>query len=136
MCYIFEYISKCSMVQGGSGLQERGHVVGEERAFLGTSRSGYGTSYLHGALRSERLWASLLSAAVAETLTLPIDVAKTRAQLARKDLHSGFTPRHLIRSMQSIVRKEGATSLFRGLPPALMRQAVCPCACNPSLPVT
>ena len=90
-------------------------------------RLGVNTGFIIGALHTERLWASLLSAAVAETITLPIDVAKTRAQLARNDIHRGvLTPRHLLRNMRSIVRTEGGTSLFRGLSPALMRQAVRP----------
>lgn len=58
-----------------------------------------------------------LAACTAESLTMPIDVAKVRMMLA-KDSSLGFTG-----TVSGIVRDEGASALFTGIKPALLRQA-------------
>jgi hypothetical protein len=102
-------------------------LAGCTMASVTARNGGHATS---GPLCSDRLIASLFSAGVAETVTLPIDVAKTRAQLARRvSQRKLLTPRRLAGSLLFIARNEGAPALFRGLSPALMRQGVC----NPAL---
>ena len=59
-----------------------------------------------------------LAACTAEALTMPIDIAKVRMQLAPSDSKLGFSE-----TMSSIVKSEGTGALFKGLKPALLRQA-------------
>lgn len=59
---------------------------------------------------------------VAETVTMPVDVVKTRLQMDG----SGGTVKVYNGSMdcaQKLVKAEGPGSLFKGLPPALVRQS-------------
>lgn len=58
-----------------------------------------------------------LASCTAEVATLPIDVTKVRMQLAT-DSSTGF-----IATMRDIVDNDGAGALFRGVKPALLRQA-------------
>eukprot|EP00053_Salpingoeca_punica_P002120 m.36267 g.36267 ORF g.36267 m.36267 type:complete len:294 (-) comp11395_c0_seq1:149-1030(-) len=63
---------------------------------------------------------SAAAAAVAETVTFPLDITKTRMQLARVD---GGRP-SMVRTMIGIVRDEGLLKLWRGLSPAVLRHVV------------
>lgn len=63
-----------------------------------------------------RFQASAISAALAETLTLPTDVAKARLQV-----HVGGSP-GMITVLRDIVEKEGVSACWKGLQPALIRQ--------------
>ena len=54
---------------------------------------------------------------LADVLTLPIDVTKTRLQLAAGKYKGA------VDCVQSTVRKEGVAALWKGLEPALWRQA-------------
>lgn len=58
---------------------------------------------------------------VAETITMPIDVVKTRLQMDG----SGGVKQYSgsVDCATKLVRSEGPTSLFKGLPPALLRQS-------------
>jgi len=59
---------------------------------------------------------------VAETITMPIDVVKTRLQM---DGSGGGVKAYngSLDCATKLVRSEGPTSLFKGLPPALLRQS-------------
>ena len=63
-----------------------------------------------------RFQASAISAALAETLTLPTDVAKARLQV-----HVGGSP-GMITVLRDIVENEGIGACWKGLQPALIRQ--------------
>lgn len=62
-----------------------------------------------------RLYASAVAALVAETVTLPTDVIKTRIQVSHCRLG-------VLSGLQNMVRDEGLHSLWKGLGPALLRQ--------------
>lgn len=60
-----------------------------------------------------------LASCTAEALTMPIDVTKVRCQIASgEDASRGF-----IGTMQHLASSEGPGALFKGLKPALLRQA-------------
>lgn len=68
------------------------------------------------------------SALVAETLTFPLDITKTRLQLQNELIKKSFSPHFQYRGMINmaffIIHKEGITGLYQGLPPALLRHIV------------
>ncbi len=69
-----------------------------------------------------------VASCVAEACTFPIDVAKTRLQLQRKQLRkaakaSEVAYRGMVDVWVRVAREEGVMTLYRGLPPALLRQA-------------
>ncbi|KAK2703718.1 mitochondrial uncoupling protein 4-like isoform X2 [Artemia franciscana] len=73
---------------------------------------------------------SSLSASVAETVTYPLDLTKTRLQIQgerAKIAESGLkhTPyRGMVATMLGIIREEGFTNLWKGLSPAIYRHLV------------
>lgn len=76
-------------------------------------------------MNSESVFKGLLyggiASCVAETCTMPVDVVKTRLQM------DGADGQHLYKGpwdcATQLTRTEGRTALFKGLPPALVRQA-------------
>ena len=70
------------------------------------------------------------SAAVAETVTFPLDITKTRLQIqgehARNNHSSASTKayRGTFRTMLGIMREEGLGKLFQGLQPAILRHVI------------
>ncbi|XP_040568698.1 kidney mitochondrial carrier protein 1-like [Lepeophtheirus salmonis] len=67
------------------------------------------------------------SACIAELITFPIDTAKTRLQLQGQRMEAKYAKakyRGMIHCWQTLIREEGASMLYRGLTPALLRQAV------------
>lgn len=62
-----------------------------------------------------RILLASLSAMVAESVTFPIDLTKTRMQL------HGAHPIGAIGVVSEITRKEGVIGLYKGLSPAIMR---------------
>ncbi|XP_010527931.1 PREDICTED: mitochondrial uncoupling protein 3 [Tarenaya hassleriana] len=64
-----------------------------------------------------RILLASLSAMVAETVTFPIDLTKTRMQLQG----SGADRVGAIRVVSEIVRREGVSGLYKGLSPAIIR---------------
>ena len=64
-----------------------------------------------------RFAASSAGSVVAETVTLPTDVAKTRLQVQTDGRYSGFAD-----CLRTISKEEGATALWKGIAPALLRQ--------------
>jgi len=72
------------------------------------------------------LWGGT-AAMVAEASTFPIDTAKTRLQLQGSKGDSRFTRTKysgFVSCLRRVAGEEGASQLYRGLPPALLRQAV------------
>jgi len=72
------------------------------------------------------LWGGT-AAMVAEASTFPIDTAKIRLQLQGSTGDSRFTRTKysgFVSCLQRVAGEEGASKLYRGLPPALLRQAV------------
>lgn len=71
-----------------------------------------------------RLVASACGAVLAETVSLPVDVARVRMQLRRPDsAGTGGAPyRGLVDCLRRSVAEEGCDFLWRGLAPALARQ--------------
>jgi len=61
-----------------------------------------------------------LAAMFAETITFPMDTAKTRLQIQGKEVKY----RGAFHTIFTVFREEGMTSLYKGLCPALLRQAV------------
>jgi len=61
-----------------------------------------------------------LAAMIAESCTFPMDTAKTRLQLQGNQIKY----RGAFHTIFTVLREEGLTSLYRGLCPALLRQAV------------
>lgn len=61
-----------------------------------------------------------IAAMTAEVLTFPMDTAKTRLQLQGPELRY----RGALHTLHTLVQQEGVLSLYRGLSPALLRQAV------------
>ena len=64
-----------------------------------------------------RFVGSSAAALVAETVTLPTDVAKTRLQVDSAGRYSG-----MMHCMRSTASEEGVGALWKGLAPALIRQ--------------
>ena len=81
-----------------------------------------------GTTGTQRFFAAGIGAGVAECLTLPVDAAKVRLQLqATSDVsHAsmGKPPKYtgLMQGMWRIGADEGASALWRGISPALVRQ--------------
>jgi solute carrier family 25 (mitochondrial uncoupling protein), member 27 len=77
---------------------------------------------------------SAFSASVAETLTYPTDIIKTRLQIQGEvasnvtatttSTSASIPKRGSIATLTGIVREEGALALYDGLPPALLRHVV------------
>eukprot|EP01119_Soliformovum_irregulare_P021563 TRINITY_DN7206_c0_g1_i1.p1 TRINITY_DN7206_c0_g1~~TRINITY_DN7206_c0_g1_i1.p1 ORF type:complete len:123 (-),score=17.72 TRINITY_DN7206_c0_g1_i1:22-390(-) len=63
-----------------------------------------------------------LSSMLAETCTLPIDITKIRLQLQGNTTPKKY--RGMIHAGTTIVKEEGITALYKGIQPALLRQAV------------
>ena len=71
-----------------------------------------------------------LAASLSETITMPLDVAKTRLQLQNELNTSSKTttrthPASLVSIIRHILSKEGVKSLFTGTQAAVVRQALC-----------
>jgi len=66
------------------------------------------------------------SAIIAETMTFPLDITKTRLQLQHELLPRGTAVAYkgMFGTGLEIVTKEGFTGLYQGLPPALLRHVV------------
>jgi len=68
-----------------------------------------------------------LAAMFAETITFPVDTAKTRLQLQGQDCDKKWARlryRGMLNCLVTLVREEGVASLYQGITPALVRQAV------------
>ncbi|PIO59567.1 hypothetical protein TELCIR_18968, partial [Teladorsagia circumcincta] len=63
---------------------------------------------------------SCAAALVAETVTYPLDITKTRLQIARNKLTKGG----MFQVTYDIVRREGAMSLWTGVGPAITRHYI------------
>lgn len=81
-----------------------------------------------GVKEGVKRWAVAAAAAtVAESSTIPLDVAKTRLQLQnelRGKVGGGKPYRGMIGTLAGVYREEGPRALFRGLPAAVIRQTV------------
>ena len=71
----------------------------------------------------------ILSAAascIAESITYPFDITKTRLQIANNNTNANTTMirRGLVGTMVGIIREEGFLQLYRGLAPACLRHLV------------
>ena len=83
-----------------------------------------------GALSTDARWqgfaCGLAGACSAELVTTPLDLVKTRLQVAtelgRPPARAGYGG-GWVAALRAIVRDEGAAELYRGLQPALLRQA-------------
>jgi len=70
------------------------------------------------------------AAVVAEMITFPLDTAKTRQQLQGQESvgrvwgNGNVRYRGTAHTISTIIRQEGVASIYRGLSPALVRQAV------------
>lgn len=62
-----------------------------------------------------------IASCVAETMTIPVDVVKTRLQMDGAGARRAYTGS--MNCATTLVRTEGAGALFKGLPPALLRQS-------------
>lgn len=76
-------------------------------------------------MQSDNIWKGLayggFASCVAETITMPIDVVKTRLQM---DGSGGIKQYNgSLDCAKKLVNAEGPSSLFKGLPPALVRQS-------------
>ena len=70
-----------------------------------------------------RFCAAGLAAGIAETLTLPADVAKVRLQVQKGAVAGGpLKYQNTFHAATTIVRDEGFTSLWKGYGPAMVRQ--------------
>ncbi|KAL5195608.1 Mitochondrial uncoupling protein 3 [Glycine soja] len=67
-----------------------------------------------------KVFLTSLSAMVAETITFPIDMIKTRLQLHGESLSSSH-PTSAFRVGLGIIREQGALGLYSGLSPAIFR---------------
>ena len=70
----------------------------------------------------ERLIASAIGAGVAESVTLPVDVAKVRLQTQVPRADGSLLYRNMVQGMFVVGKNEGSTALWKGLAPALLRQ--------------
>jgi len=66
------------------------------------------------------------SALIAETLTFPLDITKTRLQLQNELVKKGegTVYKGMVGTAFGIVKNEGFSGLYQGLPPALLRHIV------------
>lgn len=71
---------------------------------------------------------SAAAATVAESVTFPLDLTKTRLQIQGEVAASGNSPavvkRGMVRTAVYIVREEGLIKLWQGLPPAVYRHLI------------
>jgi len=71
---------------------------------------------------------SCAAATVAETVTFPLDITKTRLQLQGEHASRNNTThqayRGMVRTAAGIVKEEGLRKLWQGLPPAILRHLV------------
>ena len=63
------------------------------------------------------------AAVVAEICTFPLDTAKTILQVQGSDTHT-VQYRGTVECLHSVVKREGVARLYKGLSPAVIRQAV------------
>lgn len=68
---------------------------------------------------AKKLLLSAVAASAAETATFPLDLLKTRLQLAGRQ--AGAPPAGLLGTAAGIVRHEGIAGLYAGLSPAVLR---------------
>mmetsp|Transcript_15386 Transcript_15386/g.30253 ORF Transcript_15386/g.30253 Transcript_15386/m.30253 type:complete len:290 (+) Transcript_15386:27-896(+) len=71
---------------------------------------------------SSRFAASSFAALIAETITLPTDVAKVRLQVQKSSNSSSTRYTGLLDCLTKTYQNEGSAALFKGLQPALVRQ--------------
>lgn len=64
---------------------------------------------------------SIISSAVAETITFPLDITKTRLQIQNE---KGISKRGMFSIIIGIVKEEGLKNLYRGLAPACLRHCI------------
>lgn len=69
----------------------------------------------------QKLVLSAAAASAAETATFPLDLLKTRLQLAGQSLAAGAAPPGLAATAAQLVRAEGVAGLYAGLAPAVLR---------------
>lgn len=69
---------------------------------------------------SKKLMLTSLSAMVAETITFPIDLLKTRLQLHGESMQS-VRPASAYRIAVEIARNDGVLNMYRGLAPSIFR---------------
>ena len=63
----------------------------------------------------------------AETITFPVDTAKTRLQLQGQNCDKRWARqryRGMLNCLVTLVKEEGVASVYQGITPALIRQAV------------
>ncbi|CAD6198025.1 unnamed protein product [Caenorhabditis auriculariae] len=84
----------------------------------GPSKSIDGSSSLNQI--ATKYFLSCTSALVAETVTYPLDITKTRLQIAKNK----FTRGGMIQVTYDIIRKEGAMALWTGVAPAITRHYI------------
>lgn len=72
---------------------------------------------------SSRFYASAIGAAIAESVTLPTDVAKVRLQVqTNAGGGKGIPYTGMVNCLQRIAKEEGPRALWKGYTPALVRQ--------------
>lgn len=71
---------------------------------------------------AERFAAASVGAVVAETITLPIDIAKVRLQMQAPLFDGSFRYTGFLQAIFRVANDEGPTALWRGITPALLRQ--------------
>ena len=69
-----------------------------------------------------RFGASLVASGIAEAITLPTDVAKTRLQVQQNAGRSGIKYTGMLDCLQKTAKAEGVGACWKGLGPALIRQ--------------
>ena len=67
---------------------------------------------------------SATASCIAESVTYPFDITKTRLQIANNNNIHSAARRGLISTMVGIVKEEGFVQLYRGLAPACLRHLV------------
>lgn len=103
--------------------RELGGTVAAASAALGRHRAPHATgSGNHDPDRIEvalPIAAGSLACVLATVLTAPLDMVKTRMQVARR-VHSPDAPASMVRAAVGIMREHGAQGLYRGLGPRMM----------------
>lgn len=69
-----------------------------------------------------RFQASMIASGIAETITLPTDVAKVRLQVQQNSAASGVKYNGMFDCLRQTARHEGLRACWKGLGPALIRQ--------------
>ena len=85
---------------------------------------GGGPKYKGGFVETYAL--SCASSCIAEGVTYPFDITKTRLQIQGEagTLSGGGAKRGIVGTLIGIVREEGITRVYRGLAPACLRHCV------------